>query len=95
MQHVYQSCISDHRFLPLQYTANHSEAKHCLPSLSLIPFHLVDLTFDLRSDAILRPVGGEDHCRQVSPCRVATQVQTTEGEIREISLNTKCVTADY
>lgn len=40
----------------------------------------MDFTFDLRSDAVLGPVSGEDHCSQVSPSRVATQVQTAEGE---------------
>ena len=68
MQHVSQPCISVSCF------------KHCLPYVSLIPVHLVVLTFDLRGDAVLWPVSGEDHCSQVSPSRVSTQVQTTETD---------------
>lgn len=58
-------------------------------------FHLMDFTFDLRSDAVLGPVSGEDHCSQVSPSRVATQVQTTEGEIGKSLLKTERVMATF
>lgn len=40
--------------------------------------HVMDLTFDLRSDVVLRPIGGEDHCSQVSPSGVSTQVQAAD-----------------
>lgn len=37
----------------------------------------IRFTFYLRSDTVPGPVGGENHGCQVSPGRVATQVQTT------------------
>lgn len=52
---------------------------------------MMGLTFDLRSDGILRPVSGENHRSQMSPSRVATQVQTTEGETSKTSLKTETV----
>lgn len=55
----------------------------------------MDFTFDLRSDAVLGPVSGEDHCSQVSPSRVATQVQTAEGEIGKSLLKTERVMATF
>lgn len=45
------------------------------------------LTFNLRCDAVLGPVGGENHCNQVSPGRVATEVQTTEASATKVSIS--------
>lgn len=52
------------------YKVNNFEAKH----------HPPFLTFNLWSDAVLGPVSGQNHCCQVSPCRVATKVKTSENK---------------
>lgn len=50
-------------------------------------FNLIYFTFNLRRDAVLGPVSGENHCNQVSPGGVATEVQTSEASANKVSIS--------
>lgn len=59
-----------------------ADATYCISSI-----YLIYITFNLRRGAVLGPVGGENHCSQVSPGRVATDVQTSEARANRVSMS--------